>query len=399
MQFTRLQQLASGLLFVASLGTLSGCTSMGSGMANSSGMSYYESGNYAAAASEFQTALMSDPQNPDYMANYAKARMKMGDAQGAEQMFRQALTVSPSHQPSYHGLAELMLAQGRGNEAQAMMTTWVNSQPYVAESHVEMAWLQREMGNTPGAAESLQRALQVNPSNSVALAHLGQYYEEMGQPSQAVAMYQQSLRADWNQPEVHSRLAAASQTAGPSSAMAATAMARGVHPYSMARQPNVFGAPSAGSQMAQMQIAQQQMAMSGSPMMMSPMMAGNTAPQMAMTPSNAKNMTAFYPNSGWRPSGNPSPMMMNPGQTSGVTFSQPTMLPPEFLNTPGTITFGPETPLQIPSSSPATNTATAPVPDPAFSATKPTPATTVSLSATVDAKTAAGAEPPIVDAF
>lgn len=398
MQFTRLQQLASGLLFVASLGTLSGCTSMGSGMANSSGMSYYESGNYAAAASEFQTALMSDPQNPDYMANYAKARMKMGDAQGAEQMFRQALTASPSHQPSYHGLAELMLAQGRGNEAQAMMTTWVSSQPYVAESHVEMAWLQREMGNTPGAAESLQRALQVNPSNSVALAHLGQYYEEMGQPSQAVAMYQQSLRADWNQPEVHSRLASASQSAGPSSAMAATAMARGVHPYNMARQPNVFGPPSAGSQMAQMQITQQQMAMSGSPMMMSPVMAGNPAPQMAMTPSSAKNMTAFYPSSGWRPSGNSSPMMMNPRQTSGVSFSQPTMLPPEFMNTPGTVTFGPETPLQIPSS-PATNTATAPVPDPAFSATKPTPATTVSLSATVDAKTAAGAEPPLVDAF
>lgn len=399
MHFTRLQQLASGLLLAASVSAMSGCTSMGSSMANSSGMGYYESGNYAAAASEFQSALMSDPQNPDYMANYAKARMKMGDAQGAEQMFRQALTASPSHQPSYHGLAELMLAQGRTDEAQAMMTTWVNSQPYVAESHVEMAWLQREMGNTPAAAQSLQRALQVNPSNSVALAHLGQYYEEMGQPAQAVAMYQQSLRADWNQPEVHSRLASASQSAGPSSAMSATAMARGVHPYNMARQPNVFGPPSPGTQMAQMQVAQQQMAMSGNTMMMPPMMAGNAPHHMAMTPSNSKNMTAFYPNTGWRPSNTPAPMMMTPGQTAGMTASQPTMLPAEFLNTPGTITFGPETPLEIPASSPAANTATAPVPDPAFSATKPTPATTVSLSATVDAKTAAGAEPPLVDAF
>ena len=86
-----------------------------------------------------------------------------------------------------------MVAQGRGHEASQMLNSWAATQPYVAESHVELAWLQGEMGDKQGATQSLQRALQVNPNHSTALAHLGQYYQEQGQSNQAVAMYQQSL--------------------------------------------------------------------------------------------------------------------------------------------------------------------------------------------------------------
>lgn len=106
----------------------------------------------------------------------------------------------------------------------------------------------------------------MNPSHTTALAHLGQYYEESGHPDQAVAVYQRSLQSDWNQPEVHSRIAAASQSAGPGSPMAATAMARGVHPYSVPRQQTAFGPPSRGARMAQMRMAQNQMGMGGNSM-------------------------------------------------------------------------------------------------------------------------------------
>ncbi len=147
-----------------------------------------------------------------------------------------------------------------------MLSTWAGTQPYVAESHVVLAWLQRELGNDSGAVQSLERALDVNPNYATALAHMGQYYEESGQLDEAVAYYQDSLHADWNQPEVHSRMAAASTGAGAESPMAATAMARGVHPYSIPRQQTAFGPPSAGAQMVQMQMMQTQMAMSGNPM-------------------------------------------------------------------------------------------------------------------------------------
>lgn len=418
---SRMTQFAQSLLLLTATIGFSGCASMGSNMANSSGMGYYEKGNYAAAASEFQMAMMNDPRNPDYMANFAKSRQKMGDMASAEQYFRQALTVAPDHQPSYHGLAEMMVAQGRGQEAQAMLSTWAGTQPYQPDAHVELAWLQRELGNTQGAAQSLQQALQINPNHSTALAHLGQYYEEAGRPDQAVAMYQNSLRSDWNQPDVHSRLAAASQKAGPSTAMAATAMGRGVHPYTVARQPSLMGPPSAGSQMAQMQIAQNQMAMAGygnnrmSPapgqMAMNPMMPGamsgyyspSASPSMMTASSPMMNspmmnspMAAMSPmNSGWQVS---SPgMSTSPTQTASTSFDGMFPVP----NTSGGMTFPMETTIQ-PSgtSSPSTNSAAVPTPDPTFSAVSPTPISTISLSQTYPMTTSPSSSgPPVVEAF
>ncbi len=376
-------------------------------MANSSGMGYYEKGNYAAASREFQMALMNEPNNPDYLANFAKSRQKMGDVAGAEQYFRQALTVAPDHQPSYHGLAEVMLTQGRGQEAQAMLSTWAGTQPYSPDAHVELAWLQHEMGNTQGAAQSLQQALQINPNHSAALAHMGQFYEEMGRPDQAVAMYQNSLRTDWNQPDVHSRLAAVSQQAGASSPMSATAMARGVHPYSVARQPSLMGPPSAGSQMAQMQIQQNQLAAGMMPYgtAMSPMpnsmpmnsmppgmMSGYYSPSvMSATPSMMPSQMASVNsmNSGWTAS---SPMPASPAQTASFDNSFP------VPNGSG-MTYPMETIIQSPAGSTPSTATKSPTPDPTFSSTS-TPVSTISLSQSAPIQTSSSqTEPPLVEAF
>lgn len=207
---------------------------------NASGLGYYDRGNYAMAVQEFQTAVASSPQNPDYLANLAKARAKMGDPASAERLYQQALAADPAHQPAYHGYAELMMTQNRSQEALRLMNRWAATQPYIPESHVELAWLQRELGQHDAAAQSLQTALQMNPNHATALAHLGQYYQDTGNPTQAVALYQRSLRADWSQPEVHSRLASAAESAGANHPMGAMAMSRGVHPASLARRPSIM---------------------------------------------------------------------------------------------------------------------------------------------------------------
>lgn len=363
-----------------------------------------------AAANEFQQAMFANPANPDYVANFAKARMKLGDPQGAEQLYRQALTMAPSHQPSYHGLAETMITQGRSDEAASLLTTWAGTQPYVAESHIELAWLQRELGQSDAAAQSLQRALQVNPGHTTALAHMGQYYEENGQPEQAVAVYQRSLQSDWNQPEVHSRIAAASQSAGSSSPMAATAMARGVHPYSVPRQQTAFGPPSRGAQMAQMRMAQTQMAMSGRPMY---------GGQMAAAPNmNQSMMSAYYAPSEMQMSGNmPSTggwqsansiMNVPPDQTASMSFG--TGMPGTGMHEmqPSGEEWSFETttpdaaPLAVPQNA-TPNTSVAPTPDPAFSKTvSSTNVTNVSWSPSSAKAPIAGGpsnELPMVEAF
>lgn len=407
---TRLQQLVRGMFWLAGITLLAGCSSIGGSVANSSGMGYYERGNYAAAADEFQQALMSDPSNPDYMANLARVRMKTGDAFGSEQLYRQALAASPSHQPSYHGLAELMVAQGRGQEAQAMLSTWANSQPYNAEPQIELAWLHRGQGQVQEAGQALQRALEINPNNAIALANLGELYQETGRPDQAVAMYQQSLRVDWNQPDVHSRIAAAGQAAGPSHAMGATAMARGMHPYQVTGERMAFDyAPrNPGNQMASM------------PMMNSPF-AGQTAtqfpqsamasmPQGSFVPGNYNSRSLpVPPGGGWQIASPPVAMHQHPAPafSSSLPSGQPGMPSSEFMMSPGSSMFPPASGsggFEIPTA-PASPAVATPTPDPSFSATQPRgtsagpPVSTVSLSAQLDSPAPAGAEPPLVEAF
>ena len=203
-QFTRVS-ICLGLIVLST-----GCRASNGWVMNNSGMGYYQKGNYTAARHEFTRAVADDPYHPDYRHNLAMAMQKQGDLPGAERVLRHNLSLDPMHQPTYHALAQSLMLQQRPGEAQELLAEWSETQPYAAQSHVEMAWLQRELGNTAAAEQSLRQALQVEPNNPVALAHLGQIHHETGRGDQAAAYYQRSLASRWDQPEVQSRLATVS---------------------------------------------------------------------------------------------------------------------------------------------------------------------------------------------
>ncbi|WP_397568241.1 tetratricopeptide repeat protein [Schlesneria sp. T3-172] len=184
-----------------------GCHATSGYTQNRSGMKHYNRGNYAEARQRFARAVADDPYNPDYRYNLAMALQKQGDIGGAEKIMRHNLTIDAMHQPTYHSLAQVLNNQGRVDEAQDLVAGWAETQPYVAESNLELAFLQRESGNVTGAEQSLRNALRAQPTHPTALAHLGQIYQESGRPDLAAAYYQRSLAAKWDQPEVKSRLA------------------------------------------------------------------------------------------------------------------------------------------------------------------------------------------------
>ena len=184
-----------------------GCNATSGYTMNRSGMKQYQRGNYAQARHRFARAIADDPHNPDYRYNLAMSLQKKGDAAAAEKILRHNLTVDAMHQPTYHSLAQVLNSQGRSAEAQDLIAGWAETQPYVAESNLELAFLQRESGNVAGAEQSLRNALRANPTHPTALAHLGQIYQESGRPDLATAYYQRSLASKWDQPEVQSRLA------------------------------------------------------------------------------------------------------------------------------------------------------------------------------------------------
>ncbi len=206
--FHRLMLIFSMLLTSILLVNLCGCSRFSGFVMNESGQKFFERGNYAMARHEFRKAVMDRPRNPNYIYNLAAASHKLGDFAAAECLYHQALSLNMTHQPSYHGLASLMLDQGRHDEAEHLLTTWAGAQPYLAEPHIELAWFQRTQGDIFSAEQSLCQALAINPRNPRALAQLGQVYEEQGRGHEALALYQRSLRVNGFQPQVRSRMIA-----------------------------------------------------------------------------------------------------------------------------------------------------------------------------------------------
>jgi len=184
-----------------------GCNVTNGWVANRSGMRQYKRGHFAMARHRFANAVAHDPCNPDYRHNLAMALQKQGETGACERILRHNLTIDAMHQPSYHSLAQMMVGQGRTAEASDLISGWVATQPYTPESNLEMAWVQRETGDIAGAEQSLQNALKADPTHPIALAHMGQLYHGTGRTDLATTYYQRSLAANWDQPEVQSRLA------------------------------------------------------------------------------------------------------------------------------------------------------------------------------------------------
>ena len=183
----RIDAVCPYLLIVAGVLMLAGCNPMAAWTNNQSGKAFYRAGRYAEAREEFRRATADSPRNPDYYHNYATASRQAGDPIAAENAYRQALMLDPAHQPSYHGLAVTYLNTGRSAEAHSLLSNWVATQPYSEKPYIEMAWLQQEMGDLTGAERSLAQALQIRPNHPLAMANLGQVYEQTGRSQLALA--------------------------------------------------------------------------------------------------------------------------------------------------------------------------------------------------------------------
>jgi Tfp pilus assembly protein PilF len=236
----------AGSLILAAALAACGCNSMSGQLNNQVGMRDYRQGDFRAARVQFGRAVADDPFNASFAYNLACALKHTGDAAGAEQTYRHAIQIDPTHQPSYHGLAALMNEEGRQPEALELISTWAAAQPRHPGAQIELAWIEREHGDRLECEKTLYRALALDPGSAIATARLGDFYQEAGKNGRAMAMYERSLRANWMQPDVRSKLAALSNSRGVAAPPTVIAWNPAGFPLAAypSPQPVAFAAPS-----------------------------------------------------------------------------------------------------------------------------------------------------------
>lgn len=181
---------------------------------NTLGVRLYQQGRYSEALQQFQTALRSDPSNPDAYYNLASTYHKVGVGQKdqqlieqAESLYNQCLDLQPNHVDCHRGLAVLLAESGRPDSAMTFLKNWAATNPSMADPRIELGRLYQEFGQTKVAEQYLDEALALNPNDHRAWNARGQMRETAGDLSQAMQNYQQSLAINSLQPDVYQRVA------------------------------------------------------------------------------------------------------------------------------------------------------------------------------------------------
>ncbi len=189
---------------------------------NCNGVTQFQQGQYQQAVVNFQSAVQTDPTNPDALYNLAAAYHQQAKQTNdpnawlqAEQLYNKCLDQNKDHVDCHRALAVLLVETNRQDKAFTLMKNWAIASPQVAPARVELARLYEEFGDKEQATTWLNSALSVNPYDARALAALGKMREQQGDVAQAVDNYRRAYALNPQAPGVGERLAALTRSAAP----------------------------------------------------------------------------------------------------------------------------------------------------------------------------------------
>jgi Flp pilus assembly protein TadD len=145
----------------------------------------YESGNYGAALTSFQSVLGIDPKH--YKAHYyaALAYDASGDKERSEQEFLASIEIIDARRIRYAwpfaGLGRQLLDSGESDRALAVLSRGIVNDPHCPKVHYEYARALFKKGPRSEVEQSLVEATRLDPAYSDAYYLLARYYQKTGQ--------------------------------------------------------------------------------------------------------------------------------------------------------------------------------------------------------------------------
>jgi tetratricopeptide (TPR) repeat protein len=179
---------------------LAGCQFTARGQ-NLAGVQRFQMGDYQGAQTHFQQAIRSNPSNADAHYNLAALYHRSAEANRdpnlvalAEREYQQSLILNPDHLDARHGYTVLLTEANRSAEAFASLKQWAERNPTSAAPRVELAQLYQQAGDKATAEQLLTQAVQIDPNNPRAFAAIGKLRQDAGSYSEALAYYQRAYQ-------------------------------------------------------------------------------------------------------------------------------------------------------------------------------------------------------------
>jgi tetratricopeptide (TPR) repeat protein len=182
-----------------------------------------QAGNFHIAHDQLETIVAANPEFVEGLRLFAGTKQALGDPQAAEKLLRRALELDPDWTPTLATLAELLLAGGRGTEAESLLHRAVAGSPPFPRAALLLARYYNDLGN-PSQALAVAAPLCTSGKADAELAaqHIAAL-NALGRQDEAVAGYRGLVAAAPDNLGMAHALAMAQNVAGQHDAAVAVA--------------------------------------------------------------------------------------------------------------------------------------------------------------------------------
>jgi tetratricopeptide (TPR) repeat protein len=161
------------------------------------------------ARSAFKRALAIDANHPEALGGMAALAGAGGDTERAVELFDRAAGIEPDNEVYAYAAAQLVLASGDRNAAEARLRAIVRRSAGHPEARNDLAWLLATERRDLDLALSLAREASRLRPESATLDTLGLVHIERGEVAEAVNALERAIAAPGNSPTVHYHFAIA----------------------------------------------------------------------------------------------------------------------------------------------------------------------------------------------
>jgi type IV pilus biogenesis/stability protein PilW len=193
------------------------------------GVTYLEQRDLPSAMRELTKAAELDPENPEIDMTLGLAYQARGDLEKAEEYLRAAIRKNPDYAAAHNNLGNLLVIKGKGDEAireyekavsnvlyptpefgyynmgreyarrkdlrkaEAMFKRAIALNPSFEEAYRGLAKVQSDKGQWEESSRTLERLVEISPSNARGWVDLGRLYLRLERRQEALGAFRNAL--------------------------------------------------------------------------------------------------------------------------------------------------------------------------------------------------------------